>query len=162
VSFGDLAATILKQTPDRLFVQVPAGLKDGTAELSLTAGSTPFAKASVTIASQAPGLLTLAAGAGQALATNEAGDANGPAAPAGRGSVVTLYITGEGARPDNITVQIGGYASEVMWAGPAPGWPGLFQLNVRTPGGFSPSGIVPVIVTVNGVSTQPGVTIVSR
>ena len=71
-------------------------------------------------------------------------------------------MTGEGIRPDNITARIGGYPSDVMWAGPAPGWPGLFQINLRTPGGFSPSGVVQVVVTVNDVSTQSGVTIVSR
>jgi uncharacterized protein (TIGR03437 family) len=162
VFFGELPALVLNQAAGRLTVQVPPGLKEGASELSVMAGSAAAAKALLTVAPEAPGILTDAEGTGQALATNETGETNGAAAPAARGSVITLYLTGEGARPDTITARIGGYPAEVIWSGPAPGWPGLFQLNVRTPGGFSPSGIVQVVVTVNGASTQPGVTVVSR
>jgi uncharacterized protein (TIGR03437 family) len=162
ILFGDVAAPILQRSQDRLSVQVPASLRDGPAEVSVTAGSTVISKAALTITRLAPGLLTLGDGTGQAVAANETGEANNAASPAARGSIVTLYLTGEGTQQNSVRVQIGGSAADVVWAGTAPGWPGLYQVNVRTPGGFSPSGVVPVTVTINGVSSQSGVTIVSR
>lgn len=162
VRIGEFEAPVLTRAQDRLAVQVPAAIREGAAELSIRVDGKTITAAALTVTARAPGLLTVAEGAGQAVAANETGEANAFAAPADRGSILTLYLTGEGLRPENITAQIGGNAAEVLWAGPAPGWPGLFQVNVRTPGGFSPSGVVPVSVSVSGIATQPDVTVVSR
>lgn len=93
--------------------------------------------------------------------------------PARRGDVVILYGTGFGlgnpvfqageiptaATPlrDAVTVTIGGTtlaASDVLYAGLAPGnISGLQQLNIRIPQSV-PSGNVPVSITVGGVTTS--------
>lgn len=90
-----------------------------------------------------------------------------------RGDIVTLYGTGFGfTEPvyqageippgvarlrDPITITVGGTmlsASDISYAGLAPGLiSGLYQFNIRIPMGVSP-GLVPVVATMGGVSTQ--------
>ena len=99
--------------------------------------------------------------------------------PAPRGSIVTLYATGEGQRnqagADNlpalapfprpllpVSLTIGGYAAEVLFAGGAPGLVGVMQINARIPQGFLPSGSVPVVLVVGTASSQSGVTVVVK
>ena len=60
-----------------------------------------------------------------------------------------------------VTVTIGGVAAEVRFAGGASGQiAGVMQVNVVVPGGLS--GAVPVVMTVGGVASQAGVTVVVR
>jgi uncharacterized protein (TIGR03437 family) len=106
--------------------------------------------------------LTALNGAGQALALNQDGSLNTAASPAARGSALTLFVTGEGPAPEFVQAEIAGYAAEVLYAGPAPGYPGLFQMNIRTPGGFSPPGMLPLRVVINGAASQDGVTVASQ
>jgi len=54
---------------------------------------------------------------------------------------------------DSVSVTIGGQQAEVLWAGLAPSYVGLGQINVRVPMDL-PAGLWPVIITVNGVSNQ--------
>ncbi|MCP5109704.1 MAG: hypothetical protein GY953_02590, partial [bacterium] len=126
-----------------------------------------------------PGLFTLGNGSGQAVAVNQDGSLNSPENPARRGSIVILYATGEGLTTPGgvdgqpaktplpkpvlpVDVRIGGLPCEVFYAGAAPGFAGLMQLNVRVPTGFIPSGELPVELFVGGAPSQPGVTISVR
>jgi uncharacterized protein (TIGR03437 family) len=99
-----------------------------------------------------PGLFrTLEAdGSATALALNQDGALNSPAHPAPVGSIVTLFPTGlgqtspagvDGQVPSNIASQyaasvqvtVNGVAGDVLYAGIAPGFAGLAQINVRIP-----------------------------
>jgi uncharacterized protein (TIGR03437 family) len=127
----------------------------------------------------APGLFTTdASGKGQGAILNEDGTPNSASAPARAGSVVVLWGTGEGVtdppgvdgRPAvdvlprpvaPVTVQIGGVAAVVEYAGAAPGnMPGVFQINARVPA--SVSGAAAVRVTIGGRASQDGVTVAVR
>jgi uncharacterized protein (TIGR03437 family) len=91
--------------------------------------------------------------------------------------VVTLYATGDGQlAPDAVdgvpavaawtgypvSVDFGGYAGEVLYAGRAPGFIGLMQISVRISAGFVQAGAVPVWLTVNGQTSQNGVVLSVR
>lgn len=109
------------------------------------------------VTAAAPGIFT--SGNGLAAANNEDGTLNSPANPAPRGSIISLYATGQGAASISTTLTIGSYPAELLYAGPAPGFPGLMQINAQIPGGFLAPGIQPVVLSAGGASSQSGVTI---
>jgi uncharacterized protein (TIGR03437 family) len=127
------------------------------------------------VAAAAPGLFTVSGSTGQALALNPDGSPNSQTNPAGSGSIVTLFATGEGqtnpagidgkssADPypqpvGQLVVRVGGRPSPILFAAEAPGQAGVLQLNVQIPG-IVASGAVPVALTVGSATTQDGVTV---
>ncbi len=70
--------------------------------------------------------------------------APGVRSPAGDGSRVTAPVG----------VSIGGMAAEVTYAGLAPGWVGLYQVNARVPSGIGFGDAVPVVVRVTDPAGQ--------
>ena len=126
----------------------------------------------------APGLFNL--GAGQAAALNQDGSVNGAANPAARGQVMVLYATGDGAlSPPGVdgeitatvkqpiapvSLRVGGVeVPRILYAGAAPGLvQGVLQINFVVPD-EAPSGAnVPVVLTVGGAASPPGMTIALR
>ncbi len=105
---------------------------------------------------------------------------NGTANPANPGSTIQLFLTGQGAGltpsapPDGQAstgqvktstqpvVYIGGTQATVSYSGLAPGYPGLWQINVAIPQtsgltllpGF-PSGVYSVLVDYQGLVSDP-------
>jgi len=132
----------------------------------------------VTVAPTAPGLFTAnASGTGQGAILNQDGIThNSAGAPASRGSIVSLWGTGEGitdppgvdgrlaisvlpAPVAQVSVQIGGQTAVVKYAGAAPGlMPGVIQINAEIPQSVVPGNAVPVTVTIGGATSQAGVT----
>jgi len=177
VSFDGKPAPLFYVQDGQVNAQVPYGVAGKSdVEVVVTVNGSVRAKNAVRIAAAAPGLLTANGGSGQALAVNQDGTVNSPESPAPRGSVVTLYVTGDGqsgavdgrpataAEPSaaNVVMEIGGFRAEVLYAGRAPGLVGLMQINARVAGGFAPSGILPVVLKINGESAQNGVTVAIR
>ena len=88
---------------------------------------------------------------------------------AAKGEIVAIFATGLGpvsVHPQNgtpsgsgltttlqPTVSVGGLNAQVQFSGLAPGLVGGYQLNVTVPAGVA-SGSVPVVVTINGVSSN--------
>lgn len=102
-------------------------------------------------------------GSGQAVAINEDNTLNSEENPAPRGSVLAFYLTGEGADwRDAVEVMAGQARAEVLFAGPVAAFPGVFQVNVRLPGVFTPPGVRALTVSVGGVPSPAGVTIAVR
>jgi uncharacterized protein (TIGR03437 family) len=110
------------------------------------------------VVSAAPGIFTTAGGTGQAAATNQDGSLNSESNPAARGSVVSLYATGQGSS-QSVSLTIAGYTAPLLYAGPAPGFNGLMQINAQIPCGFLPPGIQAVVLSIDGLSSQSGVTL---
>lgn len=74
------------------------------------------------------------------------GTGTGAAAAIRTGNAISLYLTGLGATGRMPTVLINGITATVSYAGTAPGFPGLDQINLTIPPGV-PSGVpIPVIV----------------
>ena len=179
VLFNGVAGWLLYATAGQVAAVVPYAVTGGPQEVVVQSAGAASAPVAVALAATAPGIFTLdASGRGQAAAVNQDGTSNGTAAPAAAGSVLSLYATGEGqtvpagvdgkpAAPPlpqpvaNVTATIGGVAVEVRYAGGAPGLvAGVMQVNVVVPAGLT--GAVPVVLTVGGVASQPGVTVALR
>ncbi|GAB4369835.1 MAG: hypothetical protein OHK0021_12760 [Bryobacter sp.] len=125
----------------------------------------------VMLAAAAPGLFTNGPN-GEALAVLPNGALNGPANPARAGDILTLYGTGDGLRTvrngqevpfQTVSVTLGGQPAEVLYAGAAPGFPGLLQLNVKVPElALRETGAVPIQLRVGTATSPTGTTIVLR
>jgi uncharacterized protein (TIGR03437 family) len=138
----------------------------------------------LTSAAAAPGLFTQnSSGSGPGCILNQDYTVNGPGNAAAKGSIVMVYLTGEGqTTPPGVTGSIttatlpppqvtpapvqpiqvfiaGQPAPNVEYAGEAPGFvAGLMQLNVQIPSN-APSGNLPIAVSFGGNLSQNGVTV---
>lgn len=136
---------------------------------------------SVNVVPSAPGIFSRSMqGTGQGAILNEDGyTANSPEAPAPRGSVVSIYATGEGMTDRNwidgafayewahpllpVKVRIGGLDAEVWYAGSAPYFvTGFTQINAKVPDNVTPGDAVPVLVIIGSAQSQPGLTMSVR
>jgi uncharacterized protein (TIGR03437 family) len=165
VLVSEAPAHVLYVGEKQINAQIPNTVAAGVrAELRVLDGVKTHCRAAFDIARAAPGIFTTQAGAGQAIAVNEDGALNSKDSPAQRGAIVVLYATGEGVTQPAlpVDVRVGGLPAQVLCAGPAPGFIGLMQINIRTPGGFAPAGILPLELFVDSAVSQPGVTIAVR
>jgi uncharacterized protein (TIGR03437 family) len=99
-----------------------------------------------------------------------------PGTPAAAGDVLALFCTGLGAVDQTVpdgaaapasplantvttpTVTIGGKNAQVSFSGLAPGFVGLYQIDVTVPSGVAPGNQVPVLISIAG-ETGPAATI---
>lgn len=114
----------------------------------------------------------------QAIVLNADGGVNGPGHRASRGSYISIFGTGQGgidpplatgelARGgadlsyfvENTVARIGGIEAVVLFAGMAPNFTGLFQINVLIPSGVTSGDAVLLELEVGGRAAQGGVTI---
>jgi len=134
--------------------------------------------ATVPVAAAAPGLFTTNfSGTGQGAILNQDHSLNSAANPAARGSVVSIYATGEGqtnpagldgriagtvlpAPMQQVSATIGGLPAGVTYAGGANGLvAGGIQINVRVPQGVVPGASVAVVIKIGSAISQTGVTL---
>lgn len=136
-------------------------------------------KAVLAVTEAAPGLFAIPGDPAKGAIINQDWSVNSPANPAERNSIVTLYATGEGQtdppgiegkpagqpypRPKSpVSLTVDGLPAEILYAGAAPGFCGLLQINARLPGAFLPSGVLPVVLKIGSAESQTGVTISVR
>jgi len=129
------------------------------------------------VAPSAPGLFTQnETGQGAGAILNQDSSLNTPQNPASRGTIVQIFLTGEGQTnppgvtgtvtglatknpTQDVTVQIGGVDAKVVSGTTAPyAIAGLFQVKAVVPAG-SPSGSVPVLVRIGTASSQSTATV---
>ena len=139
----------------------PASLAaQSTTELSVVVDGATIGASSVSVTAASPGIFTTTGVNGQAAAINQDGSLNSASNPAARGSVVSLYATGQGSgTANNVNVTIDGYDAAVQYAGAAPDYPGLMQINAQIPSGVLQPGTQPVLLSIDGVASQAGVTL---
>jgi uncharacterized protein (TIGR03437 family) len=145
-----------------------------SAPVSVTYQGQSSLVSTLNVAATAPGIFTAnASGSGQAAALNQDGTLNTATNPAPIGTVVTLFLTGEGQTTPNgvdgqlangstlpmpiqsVSATIGGLSAVVNYAGAAPTEvAGLMQLNVQIPTGVVPSPSVAVQVEIGGLFSQ--------
>ena len=182
VLFDGVPAPMIYAWSGQVSAVVPygvAGRQSVSVEVEYRGTRTPPLQ--VPVAPAAPGIFSLdASGRGQGAILNQDLSLNGAANPAPPGSIVVLYVTGEGqTEPPGIdgklaagslpkprlpvTVQIDGIDAEVLYAGAAPTLvAGVMQVNVRLPPGVRPGDTVPVLIKVGEATSSPGVTLAVR
>jgi uncharacterized protein (TIGR03437 family) len=175
VSVGGTTAPLLYASPSQINFQVPdATPVGGLEEIQVGRVSTGQVLASwlFQIDAESPGLFTVnGSGSGQVAALNQDGSLNNGANPAKAGSIVTLYATGQGpisGMPVAGQVAEGLFATtetpqvfinagfvppgDVQWSGLAPGFAGLWQINVKVPADAPPGDVV-VFIIYGGVNS---------
>jgi uncharacterized protein (TIGR03437 family) len=159
--FDGTAATLFYTSGTQINALAPATLSaNSISRMSVVVNGTTLAESPTPVASAAPGIFTTASGTGQAAAINyPEGSMNSASNPAPRGTIVSFYATGQGTSSGTVTLTVGGYQAQLLYAGPAPGFPGLMQINAQIPGGFLAPGIQPVVLSIGGAASQAGVTI---
>ena len=152
-----LNAQVVGVSPFSITFVVPADAPVGDAEIIFKpgGGATQWARATIVPASFA---LFGNGSTGPAIVQNIAADGtvtlNGLASPAQPGQAIVLWGTGLGATPSSsIQVTLGGVNQQVLYAGIAPGQPGLNQINIRVASGTPDGCYVPLVVRYGAQST---------
>jgi uncharacterized protein (TIGR03437 family) len=162
VSVTDAAGTersapLIYTSPGQINFEVPDGTAAGTATFTITNGST-VTTATANVLVVAPTLFSMnGSGSGMAAATAEQCGTSGcvgvPTSPS-LATPVILSLYGSGIRNvdslANVQVTINGVSVPVQYAGPQPNFAGLDQVNVSVPSSLEGSGLVNVVLTVDG------------
>lgn len=148
----------------QLNAALPADVSAGRATLTIRSGGSQET-VSLQLLDTAPGLFTLDA-QGSAAALNADSSLNTQANPATRGQALVLFATGLGAvstRPDGLSwasapvnILIGGRELTPFYAGLAPGFIGLYQVNVALPGNLPPGLGQTVLLRSGGRDSNAG------
>jgi uncharacterized protein (TIGR03437 family) len=181
LTLGGVPVPLIHVFPTQVDAQVPWELAGQTAApLTIVTDDLSGNTVSVPLAEFSPGLYTATGtGAGQGAILIDgtatlAAPASGPFAgqPASRGTFIDIFATGLGpvtnqpasgapALPSplswttaTVTVTIGGVPAYVSFAGLAPGWVGLYQVNVQVPANAPVGDTVPVALSVGGVTSN--------
>jgi uncharacterized protein (TIGR03437 family) len=178
VAFNGTLAGISYVSQFRVDVQVPFSLTPGAATtVQLTSNKLTTAQVPITVQATVPGVYTNGiVGTGPASVINQSGIANSKLTPAAKGSIIAVFTSGlgtvnpplaTGAVPPASTLSkttadvgafIGGAAALVRFAGAAPGYPGLYQINIEVPAN-APSGTDSLLIYANSQPTQSNVTV---
>jgi uncharacterized protein (TIGR03437 family) len=169
VSVNGVAAPLLYSSPSQINFQVPFEVS-GTATVSVTAGGLQTATKGVPLRNTAPGIFLLSQG--WAASINQDGSVNSADDAAAPASVIAVYATGLGAVNPSVatgaqapavplslvtalvTATVGVQPVPVVFAGLAPGYAGLYQVNLMVP--QLATGNYPVQISVGGVASNIG------
>ena len=169
-------APLFMVSPGQVNFLVPSGTPAGAATVVVLRGEKAVAMGPVSITLVAPGLFAAnGGGKGVAAASVLRVKADGfqsvePVAiydtaqhafttapidfgPATDQLFLILYGTGI-RRAGKVSSAVGGVDAEVLFAGAAPGWAGLDQVNVRLPRSLSGRGAVDVSITADGQNSN--------
>jgi uncharacterized protein (TIGR03437 family) len=139
-----------------------------SASIQVSCAGLTAASVTVPLAPYAPAIITTTQdGKGQAAIINQDHTME---TPAPIGSVIEVYGTGFGVLGPKgsdglsrtmvpVTAFVGDVPATVTYAGEAPTWQGLQQIDVQIPAGAPHGAAVSLRLVINGIGTQPGVTI---
>jgi adhesin/invasin len=148
VTMNGWPAPIFYASPGQLNVQVPFEVS-GPVTVTVSVDGVPVNAGTITVHDAGPGIFLL--GQGRAAALNADYSINTSSNPVAVGKALSLYVTGLGAMSPviatgaaasgdspssstvGVTATIGGKPATVIFAGGAPGYAGLDQVNVTVP-----------------------------
>jgi uncharacterized protein (TIGR03437 family) len=174
VFFDNIRAPLVYTSENQVSAVVPYGART-SAKLRLEYQGRQSNEIDVAVAAASPGIFTQTqTGQGQAVAVNQDWSMNWDR-PAPLGTIVTLFVTGEGQTrlswPDGklpaagswpvpmypVTVTFGGREGRIDFAGLV--YAGVLQINVEVPRDAPTGPAVPVSVRIAGASSPDGVTV---
>jgi uncharacterized protein (TIGR03437 family) len=182
VRLGNRPLPLLFTSDGQLNAQVPYDVPvDTQHQISVKRGEAIAVPETLTVAGAQPGVFTKSqTGSGQGAIVRQDGVTLAEAAtPARRGEVVIIYCSGlgpvspavEAGRPapsaplssvvNPVAVTIGGRQARVIFAGLAPGFSGLYQVNAFVPDNAATGDAVEVVLEAAGQRSRP-VTIAVR
>jgi uncharacterized protein (TIGR03437 family) len=153
---------------------VPYGMTtNATSQILVTHANAYSTPQAVTLADGGPGVFLNPQGGGIAVDVRADGTQFlvGPSAPAVAGDALVIYCAGLGAvsqhvsagsvspgsplatTTNNVSVTIEGLPAQVLFVGLAPGFAGLYQVNVIIPSGVVTSTAAPLVISVAGQSS---------
>jgi uncharacterized protein (TIGR03437 family) len=168
-------APLLYVSPGQINAQFPVDAEFGRGGVIVRTGLGQSLTIFMESTQAAPQLFT---DSGRAIALNQDGTLNSAANAARGGSLLTVFLTGQGPvnppvasglpAPSNplaqvtlpVVAEIGGQTVEVQFLGLTPGFTGLAQANLRIPSGLA--GNLPVRLTIGGVVSNSGVVTVAQ
>ena len=181
VLVGGIALPLRYVGGGQINAQVPFGLGVNTQQqLTVQNGSALSVPQNVVVASAQPGIYTQdLSGSGPGVIVDGNTNIEVTATnPAHIGDTLVIYCNGLGAvsppvptgtpapsmeplaRTVNpVTVTIGGVSTTAAFAGLAPGYPDLYQVNAVIPPGVTPGAAVQIVLTVAGQSSPSTVTV---
>jgi uncharacterized protein (TIGR03437 family) len=152
-------------SPSQVNYQIPAGTIPGPALIKFNNGAGQTFSGSTIIAPSAPSIFTRnASGSGDAAALDAFTFTPAPfnaTRPDGQPNIIAVFCTGLGADATDIDANVGanvqatidGQVAQVTYAGRAPGFAGLNQVNVKLLAGMAP-GDHKLRLARNGVSSN--------
>lgn len=170
VTVNGVPAPLLYASPTQINFQVPPQTSAGTATVAVSLNGSPAGALGVDVQPAAPGIFLL--DQQRTAALNQDNSINSATQPAAAGSAVSLFVTGLGgvnppiasgaAAPADslstaiatVTATVGGEPATVLFAGLAPGFAGLYQVNLIVPQ-LGP-GNYPVQIAAAGVVSNQG------
>lgn len=177
VSVNNRNAPLLYVSPTQINFQVPWATELGNAIIFVSVNGLMSNSVSVPVLTAAPGLFVLPGG--RAVVQNSDFSLNGPGNPAKAGSTIIAYLTGSGpvspavasgapapASPLSVVTSdksatIGSTAATVSFAGLAPGFVGLLQMNIVVPSTLA-AGDYPLTITIHGETSNSATISVSK
>ncbi len=173
VSIGTAKAPLFFASSGQINAQVPFETMGGYAPVVVNNGSTTAANLHLLLVRAAPGIFTTTQnGTGPGAVLHAANGASVTAAsPAKAGEFISIFATGLGAVSPSVTsgraapasplsntveapqVTIAGQPAKASFSGLAPGFVGLYQVNVQVPEGVSGSAL-PLVVTMLGAASN--------
>ncbi len=168
VTIGNATAPLLYASATQINAQIPFETPNGSATITVMRNGATIGSSTITIQNVAPGIFTPVPG--RAAAINPDGSVNGSSQGAPSGTFVSIYMTGLGrvdhpvetgaAAPSSplshvnatLSAVIGGRQAQVLFAGLAPGFAGLYQVNLAIPD--LAAGDYPVQISANGVASN--------
>lgn len=170
VSVNGVSAPLFYAGPNQINFQVPFEVSGGGI-VTVTAGGVQLGAKSIPLHGTAPGIFLLPQG--RAAAFNQDGTVNSSTNAAASSSAIAVYVTGLGAvNPSvatgaqapaaslsnvtaTVTATVGGQPANVLFAGLAPGYAGLYQVNLvipqLTPGDYQ------LQITAGGVASNTAI-----
>jgi uncharacterized protein (TIGR03437 family) len=168
VLVNGVAAPVLYENSGQVNFQMPWETQAGPATVVVSTNGLASAAVNITVQAAAPGIFVQGT---HAAALNSDYSLNSSSSPTKAGGTILAYLTGAGAvsnqPPDGVgagfdplssvtstvSATIGGQSAVVSFAGLAPGFVGLWQVNVVVPSGVT-QGDLPLIVSVDGQNSN--------